>query len=272
LLFSTAAAVAEERPACLMSGIAALPPTSGSAMTADLVELAAAVAPFAGNGGLVYAAAVAQATAANLQLPKPLAYPMLTSSQLPAGTVVCVAINALASAMALVPGIEVLRHAMVHQETNPQPIVSEDGTVAKPGAIGAFGKLMPPQQLSLAFGAGTAAGSFGQFLFSPLAVALIDRVGWQDTLVIFAAVVLLIMPLSLALASPRQPGAPVAASNQPQQSVAQALSEALGHRSYVLLVLGFFTCGFQIFFIAVHPPAYLVDRGLPAENHIGASR
>jgi predicted MFS family arabinose efflux permease len=73
------------------------------------------------------------------------------------------------------------------------------------------------------------------------------------------------MPLSLALASPRQTAAPAAASNRPQQSVAQALSEALGHKSYVLLVLGFFTCGFQIFFIAVHLPAYLVDRGLPSE-------
>ena len=131
--------------------------------------------------------------------------------------------------------------------------------------IGAFGRLMPPQWRSLAFGAGTAAGSFGQFLFSPLAVALIDHAGWQDTLVIFAAVVLLIMPLSLALAAPRQAGAPAAASNREQQSVAQALSEALGHKSYVLLVLGFFTCGFQIFFIAVHLPAYLVDRGLPSE-------
>ena len=131
--------------------------------------------------------------------------------------------------------------------------------------IGAFGKLMPPQWRSLAFGAGTAAGSFGQFLFSPLAVGLIGGIGWQDTLVIFAAVVLLIMPLSLALASPWQAGAPVAASNREQQSVAQALSEALGHKSYVLLMLGFFTCGFQIFFIAVHLPAYLVDRGLPSE-------
>ena len=130
--------------------------------------------------------------------------------------------------------------------------------------IGAFGKLMPPQWRTLAFGAGTAAGSFGQFLFSPLAVALIDGFGWQHTLVIFAAVVLLIMPLSLALATPRarrrrRPAPPT------QQSVAQALTEAFGHRSYVLLVLGFFTCGFQIFFIAVHLPAYLVDRGLPAE-------
>ena len=131
--------------------------------------------------------------------------------------------------------------------------------------IGAFGKLMPPQWRSLAFGAGTAAGSFGQFVFSPLAVALIDNIGWQDTLVAFAAVVLVIMPLSLALASPRQAGGPTALTNQAQQSAAQALSEALGHKSFVLLVLGFFTCGFQIFFIAVHLPAYLVDRGLPAE-------
>jgi MFS family permease len=130
--------------------------------------------------------------------------------------------------------------------------------------IGAFGKLMPPEWRTLAFGAGTAAGSFGQFLFSPFTVALIDRFGWQQTLVIFAAVVLLIMPLSLALASPRGAAAR-AAGAPPPQSVAQALTEAFGHRSYVLLVLGFFTCGFQIFFIAVHLPAYLVDRGLPAE-------
>src|SRR5262249_14988953 len=74
-----------------------------------------------------------------------------------------------------------------------------------------------------------------------------------------------IIPLSLALASPQQAGAPAAASNREHQSVAQALSEALGHKSYVLLVLGFFTCGFQIFFSAVHLPAYLVDRGLPSQ-------
>jgi MFS family permease len=131
--------------------------------------------------------------------------------------------------------------------------------------IGAFGKLMPPHWRTTAFGAGTAAGSFGQFLFSPLSVALMDRFGWQHTLVIFAGVVLLIMPLSLALAVPRGPGVSAAAGTAPRQSVAQALSEAFGHTSYVLLVLGFFTCGFQIFFVAVHLPAYIVDRGLPAE-------
>jgi MFS family permease len=130
--------------------------------------------------------------------------------------------------------------------------------------IGAFGKLMPQQWRTLSFGAGTAAGSFGQFLFSPLAVALIGAVGWQHTLLIFAAAVLLIMPLSLALAAPR--GAGAHPGNAPeQQSLRQALGEAFSHRSYVYLALGFFTCGFQIFLIAVHLPAYLVDRGLSAE-------
>ena len=126
--------------------------------------------------------------------------------------------------------------------------------------MSAFGKLMPQKWRSLAFGAGTAAGSFGQFLFSPLAVGLIASYGWESTLAIFAMMVLLIVPLSFVLATPR----PVQGVAR-QQSVIQALTEAFGHRSYVLLMLGYFTCGFQTFFIGVHLPAYLMDRGLSAE-------
>ena len=129
--------------------------------------------------------------------------------------------------------------------------------------VGAFGKLVPEQWRSAAFGFGTAAGSFGQFLFSPLAVALMDKFGWQTALMLFGGVLLLILPLSIALMAPRKPvsvAAPVA-----QQSARQALAEAFGHRSYVLLMLGFFTCGFQLAFTTVHLPAYLLDRGLSAE-------
>jgi MFS family permease len=129
--------------------------------------------------------------------------------------------------------------------------------------IGALGKLVPDDWRLFAFGAGTAAGSFGQFLFSPLARMLIDTTGWQTTLVVFGAIMLLILPLALALATP--PHAAAAAAARPQQSVVQALTEAFGHRSYVLLVLGFFTCGFQLAFVTVHLPAYLVDRGLSAD-------
>ena len=49
------------------------------------------------------------------------------------------------------------------------------------------------------------------------------------------------------------------------QTYKQALAEALGHRSYILLVLGFFTCGFQLGFVTLHLPSYLIDRGLSAE-------
>jgi MFS family permease len=129
--------------------------------------------------------------------------------------------------------------------------------------LGAFGKLLPEEWRSLAFGAGTAAGSFGQFLYSPIGVALMDSVGWQTALTIFAGVTMLIVPLSIALATPRGVTAPAAAIAP--QSYRQAMAEAFGHRSYVLLVLGFFTCGFQLAFVTVHLPSYLIDRGLSVQ-------
>jgi MFS family permease len=132
-----------------------------------------------------------------------------------------------------------------------------------PMVVGALGKLVPENWRAFAFGAGTAAGSFGQFLFSPLAHWLIDTFSWQTALLVFAGTMLLVLPLSLVLATP-----PGAASTVKLQTGKQALSEAFGHRSYVLLVLGFFTCGFQLAFVTVHLPSYLLDRGLGAD--IGA--
>ena len=130
--------------------------------------------------------------------------------------------------------------------------------------LSAFSKLLPPEKRGFALGAGTAAGSFGQFLFAPFGVAMIDNFGWQAALTVFALLMLLIVPLSLAIATP-----PSTSSNEPvgdQQSFKTALAEAFGHRSYVLLVLGFFTCGFQLAFITVHLPAYLADRGVSAQT------
>ncbi|HKS19234.1 MAG TPA: MFS transporter [Bradyrhizobium sp.] len=130
--------------------------------------------------------------------------------------------------------------------------------------LSAFSKLLPPERRGFALGAGTAAGSFGQFLFAPFGVALIDNFGWQAALTVFAVLMLLIAPLSLALATPRQASPIVPAADQ--QSFKTAMAEAFGHRSYVLLILGFFTCGFQLAFITVHLPAYLVDRGISAQT------
>lgn len=121
--------------------------------------------------------------------------------------------------------------------------------------LGSFAKLLPPKRLSYAFGAATAAGSFGQFLFSPLAGGLIERFGWEGAALVFALLILPIVPLSLALSSP-----PAAFTAKASQSA--TFRHALRHKSYVLLVLGFFTCGFQLAFITVHFQRYIVESGL----------
>src|SRR5213595_2961755 len=161
---------------------------------------------------------------------------------------------------------------MMRYATTPLPLDIGGGVLIGFGLSGcsfnlvlsAFSKLLPVEKRGFALGAGTAAGSFGQFLFAPFGVAMIDNFGWQSALTVFALLMLLIVPLSLALATPAQ-----AVTNTPaadEQSFKTALAEAFGHRSYVLLVLGFFTCGFQLAFITVHLPAYLVDRGIPAST------
>jgi predicted MFS family arabinose efflux permease len=132
--------------------------------------------------------------------------------------------------------------------------------------LSAFSKLLPPEKRGFALGAGTAAGSFGQFLFAPFGVAMIDNFGWQAALTVFALLMLLIVPLSLAIATPASTAPTSDAPAADQQSFKTALAEAFGHRSYVLLVLGFFTCGFQLAFITVHLPAYLADRGVAAQT------
>jgi MFS family permease len=126
--------------------------------------------------------------------------------------------------------------------------------------LAAFGKLLPEKWRGFAFGIGTASGSFGQFLFSPLAVGLLGQIGWSQTLVVFAVLVLLVLPLAFVVSTPPMDMG-VGAAKKPQ-SFREALTEAFGHSSYILLVLGFFTCGFHIAFITVHLPPYLVDRGL----------
>ncbi|HET7804434.1 MAG TPA: MFS transporter [Pseudolabrys sp.] len=130
--------------------------------------------------------------------------------------------------------------------------------------LAAFSKLMPPEWRGFAFGVGTAAGSVGQFLFSPLAVGLIDFLGWQQALIALGIFTLLMIPCAFGVRTPPMDIAAAPGGAQ-KQSLVQALSEAFGHRSYVLLVIGFFTCGFQLLFITVHLPAYLVDRGLSVD-------
>ena len=133
--------------------------------------------------------------------------------------------------------------------------------------ISAFTKLLPVERQPLAFGLGTGAGSLGQFFFSPLAGGLIGAFGWQQTTIMFALLVLAIIPLtSLVASTPSGSAKEQAAARAPgaarEQTSWQAIGEAMGHRSFVLLTLGFFTCGFQLAFVTVHFQKYVVEAGL----------
>ncbi len=127
--------------------------------------------------------------------------------------------------------------------------------------LAAFGKLLPTEWRAMGFGIGTASGSFGQFIFSPLSVGLIGAIGWRGTLLVFAVLLLITIPLALALRTETS-AVTDAASPEPRATLKQTLAGAFAHRSYILLVLGFFTCGFHLAFITVHLPAYLKDGGL----------
>ncbi len=124
---------------------------------------------------------------------------------------------------------------------------------------GVIGRNVSASKRSLAMGIAAAAGSFGQFLMVPTEGFLIDSMGWQLALVALAAAALLIMPLAWGL---REPNFRAGAGHVREQSILQALREAFKYRSFQLLMAGFFVCGFQVVFIAVHMPSYLKDHGL----------
>ena len=128
--------------------------------------------------------------------------------------------------------------------------------------LAAFARNTPAEKRSFVFGLGTAAGSAGMFLFAPLSQGLIDAFGWYDTLIAMSAMMLIIPVLAIPLRGNSSSGTVQEANAS--QTVAAALSEALAHRSYLLLVSGFFVCGFQVAFITAHFPAYISDIGIEA--------
>ncbi|MBE0529306.1 MAG: MFS transporter [Rhodospirillales bacterium] len=125
--------------------------------------------------------------------------------------------------------------------------------------LGAVARRVPEEKRSMALGIVSAGGSFGQFAMAPVGQALIAQQGWQGAFLSMAVLATLMVPLALAVA-----GRPSAAGRGSGAATLRvALSEALGHRGYLYLTAGFFVCGFQVVFVAVHLPAYLKDLGLP---------
>ena len=131
-------------------------------------------------------------------------------------------------------------------------------------ALAAMVKVVGPERRTFILGLGTAAGSLGQVVFSPLAQSFIQSVGWSATLTILSLIVLSMIPLAFVLPSIKSSTTVTAVD----QSLRDALSEAFEHRGFVLLTIGFFVCGFHVAFITVHFPAYVRDVGL--DSSIGA--
>ncbi len=134
-------------------------------------------------------------------------------------------------------------------------------TCGMPMVLSVVGRNVSAEKRSMWLGTVTACGTLGQFLVVPFAHQMIGRFGWAAALVALAFLVALIVPLALAIL-----GASANRAAEPsKQKLGEALLEARSHSGYIMLVVGFFVCGFQVRFIAAHLPAYLGDLNLTAE-------
>jgi MFS family permease len=124
--------------------------------------------------------------------------------------------------------------------------------------FGTISRLVPPERRSLAMGITMAVGSFGQFIMLPTSLGFIHWLNWQGALIALSTLAILMFPLAFGMKE--APSAKQAIAGQ--TTARQAIAEAFAMRDFWLLSLGFFVCGFQVVFIAVHLPAFLADEGL----------
>jgi len=126
--------------------------------------------------------------------------------------------------------------------------------------VGTIGRLAPPEKrLSAIASVGMAAG-IGGFVALPVMHLLIELGGWQQSLLWLMAITALLLPLAWPIGGK----AVHKAGAVRDQTMVEALGEALRHPDYWLLTVGFFVCGFHVAFIMVHLPAFTLDQGLPS--------
>ena len=128
--------------------------------------------------------------------------------------------------------------------------------------IGAAAQRIPAASRGSASGVINAGGSLGQFVFAPVAQKLIQLVGWMGAMYTLAVMALLALPL-IGRVTKGGSTAHAAAEATPDGGLRRAVKEAMGDRSYLLLHLGFFTCGFHIAFLVTHLPTEVDLCGLP---------
>ena len=121
------------------------------------------------------------------------------------------------------------------------------------------GKHFPLSNRTIAMSIVTAIGSFGYFLSPILTTYSLSENGWQTTLLAFIIALLVGLCLSFFV---RSPSLEQTIEKPNTQSTSDAIKEAFGSKSYILLVSGFFVCGFHITLVGTHVPTYVIDRGL----------
>ena len=129
--------------------------------------------------------------------------------------------------------------------------------------LGVILRVAPPAKAALAVGICSAGGSFGQFFIVPLASVLQDYFGdWRPTMWALTALAVLIMLLPIGLNDSQQ----IAAAKKRPRRLADVARRRCprpsAQRSYVLLVVGYFVCGFHVAFVGGHLPAYISDKGI----------
>ena len=129
--------------------------------------------------------------------------------------------------------------------------------------LSTVGRAAPPEKRSLAMGIASAAGSFGQFIMLPSTLLLLQNFGWSAALVVSAILIAMIVPLAWMLKAPAFV-VPNTSTNQVQLSFKDILVIAKNHKPFWFLSLGFLVCGFQVVFIGIHLPGYLIDHGFNA--------
>ena len=176
------------------------------------------------------------------------------------------------SARVLMAGILVLAlgTALTPLLTTSSGLVFTIGVLTAVGSgAGSFSMLigtvmgrLPPAHRGTAAGMITAGGSFGQFVFAPIAQALISLWGWTVAMWSLSAIALLALPLVKPIAGPKRHGG--ALTGNSSDSMKATLRSAFGNSSYLLLHGSFLTCGFHIAFLVTHLPGEVDLCGLPA--------
>lgn len=128
--------------------------------------------------------------------------------------------------------------------------------------LGAVGQLVTPESRSRTFGLITAMGSSGMFVVPPVAQFLLSQWGWQTALLILAVIAASVMVCAFGLPSARIDRTGLHGVEEPFSDM---MLKAARHSGYLLLVTGFFVCGFHVSFVGIHLHPYLTDSGLSAE-------